>query len=66
MSEHATLAGIAAPLPLNNLDTDQIMPKQFLFGIDKSGLARHLQRGDEGGGRGLAAVHRDQDSFEHD
>ncbi|MDR5745129.1 3-isopropylmalate dehydratase small subunit [Caballeronia sp. LZ029] len=40
MSEHATLAGIAAPLPLNNLDTDQIMPKQFLFGIDKSGLAR--------------------------
>ncbi|SAK90013.1 3-isopropylmalate dehydratase, small subunit [Caballeronia hypogeia] len=40
MSEHAILAGIAAPLPLNNLDTDQIMPKQFLFGIDKSGLAR--------------------------
>lgn len=40
MSEHATLTGIAAPLPLNNLDTDQIMPKQFLFGIDKSDLAR--------------------------
>ncbi|WP_321798153.1 3-isopropylmalate dehydratase small subunit [Caballeronia sp. J97] len=40
MSEHATLAGIAAPLPLSNLDTDQIMPKQFLFGIDKCGLAR--------------------------
>jgi 3-isopropylmalate/(R)-2-methylmalate dehydratase small subunit len=40
MSKHETVAGIAAPLPLNNLDTDQIMPKQFLFGIDKSGLAR--------------------------
>jgi 3-isopropylmalate/(R)-2-methylmalate dehydratase small subunit len=40
MSKKETVAGIAAPLPLNNLDTDQIMPKQFLFGIDKSGLAR--------------------------
>ena len=40
MSKHETVAGIAAPLPINNLDTDQIMPKQFLFGIDKSGLAR--------------------------
>jgi 3-isopropylmalate/(R)-2-methylmalate dehydratase small subunit len=40
MSKHESVAGIAAPLPLNNLDTDQIMPKQFLFGIDKSGLAR--------------------------
>ncbi|RDU97698.1 3-isopropylmalate dehydratase small subunit [Trinickia dinghuensis] len=40
MSEHAFVSGIAAPLPLENLDTDQIMPKQFLFGIDKSGLAR--------------------------
>ncbi|OAJ52849.1 3-isopropylmalate dehydratase small subunit [Paraburkholderia ginsengiterrae] len=39
MSKNETVAGIAAPLPLNNLDTDQIMPKQFLFGIDKSGLA---------------------------
>jgi 3-isopropylmalate/(R)-2-methylmalate dehydratase small subunit len=40
MSKNEKVAGIAAPLPLNNLDTDQIMPKQFLFGIDKSGLAR--------------------------
>jgi 3-isopropylmalate/(R)-2-methylmalate dehydratase small subunit len=40
MSKNEIVAGIAAPLPLNNLDTDQIMPKQFLFGIDKSGLAR--------------------------
>ena len=32
------IQGIAAPLPLANLDTDQIMPKQFLRGIDKAGL----------------------------
>ena len=30
--------GIAAPLPIANLDTDQITPKQFLRGIDKAGL----------------------------
>ena len=34
--------GLAAPLPFSNLDTDQIMPKQFLLGIDKQGLARGL------------------------
>jgi 3-isopropylmalate/(R)-2-methylmalate dehydratase small subunit len=40
MAKRETVSGIAAPLPLHNLDTDQIMPKQFLLGIDKSGLAR--------------------------
>ena len=30
---------IAAPLPISNLDTDQLMPKQFLRGITKDGLA---------------------------
>ena len=37
---HIIIAGSAAPLPIANLDTDQIMPKQFLRGIDKAGLAR--------------------------
>jgi 3-isopropylmalate/(R)-2-methylmalate dehydratase small subunit len=32
------IEGRAAPLPIDNLDTDQIMPKQFLRGIDKAGL----------------------------
>ena len=32
------IEGVAAPLPIANLDTDQIMPKQFLRGIDKAGL----------------------------
>lgn len=38
MSRQARIEGIAAPLPVPNLDTDQIMPKQFLRGIDKAGL----------------------------
>ncbi|HCW16879.1 3-isopropylmalate dehydratase small subunit [Achromobacter sp.] len=36
------IEGIAAPLPFSNLDTDQIMPKQFLRIIDKAGLDRGL------------------------
>jgi 3-isopropylmalate/(R)-2-methylmalate dehydratase small subunit len=32
------IEGIAAALPIDNLDTDQLMPKQFLRGIDKAGL----------------------------
>ncbi|MDB5892579.1 MAG: 3-isopropylmalate dehydratase small subunit [Rhodoferax sp.] len=36
------VAGRAAAIPIENLDTDQIMPKQFLRGIDKAGLARGL------------------------
>lgn len=40
MPENRFIAGRAVPLPIDNLDTDQIMPKQFLRGIDKSGLAQ--------------------------
>ncbi|MFZ4285678.1 3-isopropylmalate dehydratase small subunit [Variovorax sp. HJSM1_2] len=39
MSENALISGQAVALRIDNLDTDQIMPKQFLRGIDKSGLA---------------------------
>ena len=42
MEKLTTLTAVAAPLPIDNLDTDQIMPKQFLRGIDKSGLAEGL------------------------
>ncbi|WP_050477802.1 3-isopropylmalate dehydratase small subunit [Herbaspirillum rhizosphaerae] len=42
MSDTARIAGIAASLPTPNLDTDQIMPKQFLRGIDKKGLDKGL------------------------
>ncbi len=39
MPDFTRVEGVAAPLPIANLDTDQIMPKQFLLGTDKSGLA---------------------------
>ncbi|CDG82972.1 3-isopropylmalate dehydratase small subunit [Janthinobacterium agaricidamnosum] len=32
------IAGVAAPVLIDNLDTDQIMPKQFLRTISKEGL----------------------------
>lgn len=34
-----TVSGIAAPLPLANVDTDVIMPKRFLITITREGLA---------------------------
>ncbi len=42
MEKFINLCAVAAPLPIDNLDTDQLMPKQFLRGIDKSGLAKGL------------------------
>ena len=38
MTPSVLIEGRAAALRIENLDTDQIMPKQFLRGIDKSGL----------------------------
>lgn len=42
MPEIRTIEAVGAPLPLSNLDTDQIMPKQFLRIIDKAGLDKGL------------------------
>jgi len=42
MSAQTRIQGIGAPIPVANLDTDQIMPKQFLRRIDKAGLADGL------------------------
>ena len=42
MTDKNRIEGIAAPLDIANLDTDQIMPKQFLRGIDKAGLDQGL------------------------
>jgi 3-isopropylmalate/(R)-2-methylmalate dehydratase small subunit len=39
MQSFERLTGIAAPLPRANVDTDVIMPKQFLKGVDREGLA---------------------------
>ncbi|HEV7815616.1 MAG TPA: 3-isopropylmalate dehydratase small subunit [Janthinobacterium sp.] len=41
-NDNKFIEGVAAPLPIANLDTDQIMPKQFLKRIDKAGLAEGL------------------------
>ena len=42
MTDAHAIRGKAAALRMDNLDTDQIMPKQFLRGIDKSGLDKGL------------------------
>lgn len=42
MQPFSQVSGIAAPMPAANVDTDVIMPKQFLKGIDRAGLDRGL------------------------
>ena len=42
MDKFITLSGIAAPLPMINVDTDMIIPKQFLKTIKRSGLGKNL------------------------
>lgn len=52
MKPFDVVSGVAAPLPAANVDTDVIMPKQFLKGIDRQGLDRgvfHDLRFDETG-----------------
>lgn len=38
MQPFSVVSGTVAPLPAANVDTDVIMPKQFLKGVDRSGL----------------------------
>jgi 3-isopropylmalate/(R)-2-methylmalate dehydratase small subunit len=42
MQPFNTVSGSAAPFLASNIDTDVIMPKQFLKGIDRKGLDRGL------------------------
>ncbi|WP_114966240.1 3-isopropylmalate dehydratase small subunit [Alkalilacustris brevis] len=42
MDKFTTLTGVAAPLPMVNVDTDMIIPKQFLKTIKRSGLGKNL------------------------
>ena len=42
MEKFTTLTGIAAPMPLVNIDTDMIIPKQFLKTIKRTGLGVNL------------------------
>ncbi len=52
MEKFTKLTGTAAPLPMVNVDTDKIIPKQFLKTIARTGLAKGLfydMRFDEAG-----------------
>ena len=42
MDKFTTLTGVAAPLPITNIDTDMIIPKQFLKTIKRTGLGKSL------------------------
>ena len=42
MKPFTELTGIAAPMDMINIDTDMIIPKQFLITIQRSGLGKNL------------------------
>ncbi|AXX96514.1 3-isopropylmalate dehydratase small subunit [Profundibacter amoris] len=42
MDKFEKITGVAAPMPLINIDTDMIIPKLFLKTIKRSGLGVHL------------------------
>jgi len=42
MEKFNNLKGIAAPFNFINVDTDKIIPKQFLKTIKRTGLGKHL------------------------
>ncbi len=42
MEKFEKLHGIAAPMPLVNIDTDMIIPKVFLKSIKRTGFGKHL------------------------
>ncbi|MEO0344544.1 MAG: 3-isopropylmalate dehydratase small subunit [Pseudomonadota bacterium] len=42
MDKWENISGVAAPMPLVNIDTDMIIPKQFLKTIKRSGLGVNL------------------------
>ncbi len=42
MDKFKTVNGVAAPLNMINVDTDMIIPKQFLKTIKRTGLGKHL------------------------
>ncbi|MFG1425136.1 3-isopropylmalate dehydratase small subunit [Roseixanthobacter glucoisosaccharinicivorans] len=63
MQPFTVIEGIAAPLPAANVDTDVIMPKQFLKGVDRSGLKEGtfaaLRYGPDGAPRADFVLNRD-------
>jgi 3-isopropylmalate dehydratase small subunit len=42
MEKFSRLTGVAAPLPITNIDTDMIIPKDYLKTIKRTGLGKGL------------------------
>jgi len=42
MDKFTTLTAVAAPLPMQNIDTDKVIPARFLKTIKRTGLGVHL------------------------
>src|SRR5882672_5022369 len=42
MDKFTSLTGVAAPMPIINIDTDMIIPKQYLKTIKRTGLGSAL------------------------
>ncbi|MCI4679906.1 3-isopropylmalate dehydratase small subunit [Rhodoblastus acidophilus] len=42
MEKFTKLTGVAAPMPITNIDTDMIIPKQYLKTIHRTGLGKGL------------------------
>ena len=42
MDKFTTLTAVAAPMPMQNIDTDKVIPARFLKTIRRSGLGKHL------------------------
>ncbi len=65
MQKFTQLTGVAAPMPMVNIDTDAIIPKQFLTTTQRTGLGKHLfheMRFDENG-REIASFVLNQAAF---
>ena len=45
MQKFTKMTAVAAPMEASNIDTDQIIPKQFLLAVDRKGFGKHLFHG---------------------
>ena len=64
MEKFTRLEGLVAPLDRNNVDTDAIIPKQFLKSIKRSGFGpnafdewRYMDVGQPGQDNSLSLIH---------
>ena len=44
MNKFTRLTAVAAPMDASNIDSDQIIPKQFLLAVYRKGFGKHLLR----------------------